>query len=200
MAPRTTFQGISHTSRQDRARRLLRLPRATAGQHIVRLAPVGSISDLLASASPPPPLLLIEHERGIWCGRFRISKGWVPSLPLRRKLALRAFVAFRVPQEARVLGAVDMEIRWIDRFETPVVGTDRTAVWRQPGELRPAAVSFGTLLCQARNKAGLTLREVSLLSEKISHHFKNKQICHRAEHAGTDCRRRTTRRPGTLKR
>ena len=137
---------------------------------IVRLTDAGPIADL--AERQRPPLLVIEHERGLWCGRFRVlDEGTL--VAASAKLAYSP-IGFRLPQEVRILGAVDMEIRWIHRFESPIVPPE-SAIWRQPGELTPMTGAFGALLRQARARAGLTLREASLLSQRISHHLNNQQ-------------------------
>ena len=137
---------------------------------VVRIVPTGAIEDL--AARKRPPLLLIEHERGLWCGRFRVSERGV-IVAASPKLAY-APIAFQIPQEARILGAVDMEIRRLDCFESPVVPPE-FAYWQQPRELTSTTVGFGNLLRKARVKAGLTLREASLLSQKIARYLRNEQ-------------------------
>lgn len=162
MEPRPLFAKIG---RQDS----YAFPELLPGS-IVSLTHAGAIADL--AGQQHPPLLLIEHERGLWCGRFRVSEEGI-IVAASAKLAY-APIGFRFPQEARILGAVDMEIRWIHRFESPMVPQE-SAIWRQPSELAPTTMSFGRLLRQARATAGLTLREASLLSLRISRHLNNVQ-------------------------
>jgi hypothetical protein len=137
---------------------------------IVRLTPASAVADL--AGRDRPPLLLIENERGLWCGRFRVSESGtiIASSP---KLAY-APIAFRSPQEAKILGVVDMEIRWIHRFESPVVPKE-FAAWRKPLELTPTTLHLGTLLRRARARAGLTLREASQLAQRISSDLSDEQ-------------------------
>jgi hypothetical protein len=119
-----------------------------------------------------PQLLLIEHERGLWCGRFHVSgEGIIHAAA--SELAY-AQIAFQCPKEARILGAVDMEIRWMHRFESPSVPAE-FATYRQPRTLEQVSLSPGVLVRRARSKAGLTLREASLLSRGVSQFFNDEQ-------------------------
>jgi transcriptional regulator with XRE-family HTH domain len=134
---------------------------------IVRLKPNGISPFVTGSAGPShPELLLIEDNRGLWCGRFHVSsegmvRGTAPELAY-------APVALRCPQEARILGRVDMEFRWLHRFERPDVPGE-LAWYRPPRTLESAASSLGVLIRRARTRAGLTLEGASLLSHKVAH-------------------------------
>lgn len=130
---------------------------------IVRVAPQPRAT--MAPDRGDPPLRLIEHERGLWCGRFHVSDDGT----IHAAAAELAYApsAFRVPLEARIVGVVDLEIRWLHRFEWPTVPRAFSR-YKAPKPLNRSAASFGILVRQARVNAGLTLEEASLLSQKIA--------------------------------
>jgi hypothetical protein len=119
-----------------------------------------------------PQLLLIEHNRGLWCGRFHVSGEGI-IYAAASELAY-AQIAFQCPQEARILGAVDMEIRCMHQFESPSVPAE-FATYRRPRALEHVSLSPGVLVRRARSKAGLTLREASFLSRRVSQFLKDEQ-------------------------
>jgi hypothetical protein len=118
----------------------------------------------------PPRLLLIEHDRGLWCGRFHVSHDGI--IHASASELAYAQIAFRCPEEVRILGTVDMEIRWMYQFKSPSVPLD-FARYRHPRMLEQQSLSPGVLVRGARSRAGLTLREASLLSRKVSQFFNN---------------------------
>lgn len=119
-----------------------------------------------------PQLLLIEHDHGLWCGRFHVSGEGI-IYAAASELAY-AQIAFQCPQEARILGAVDMEIRWMHRFESPSVPAE-FATYRQPRTLEHVSLSPGVLVRRARSRAGLTLQEASHLSRRVSEFLNDEQ-------------------------
>jgi hypothetical protein len=119
-----------------------------------------------------PQLLLIEHERGFWCGRFHVSQqGLVHAVA--PELAY-APIVFQCPREARILGAVDMELRWLDRFLTPRVPPEFATFSKPPVLVEPHSAP-GRLIRRARSRAGLTLREASQLSRDVSQRLRDKR-------------------------
>jgi hypothetical protein len=119
-----------------------------------------------------PQLLLIEHDSGMWCGRFHVSGNGI-IYAAASELAY-AQVAFQCPEEARILGVVDMEIRWMHQFESPSVPAE-FATYRQPRTLEQVSLSPGVLVRRARSRSGLTLREASFLSRKVSQFLNDEQ-------------------------
>ncbi|MGA7523743.1 MAG: helix-turn-helix transcriptional regulator [Acidobacteriaceae bacterium] len=119
-----------------------------------------------------PPLRLIEHERGLWCGRFHVSDDGA----IHAAAADLAYAqsVFRVPLEARIVGVVDLEIRWLHRFEWPKVPRAFSR-YQAPKPLNRSATGFGNLVRQARVRAGLTIEEASLLSQEIAKHLDRAQ-------------------------
>jgi hypothetical protein len=120
-----------------------------------------------------PPLLLIEHERGLWCGRFHVAAN--RCIHASASELSFAQVSFQSPQEATILGMVDLEIRWIHRFEKPRVPAE-FATWVRPRALPQAPVGLGALIRHARIHAGLTLREASLFSRQVSQLLNDQQF------------------------
>lgn len=130
---------------------------------IVRVIPQPQAA--MAPDRGDPPLRVIEHERGLWCGRFHISDDGT----IHAAAAELAYApsTFRVPLEARIVGVVDLEIRWLHRFDRPTVPRAFSR-YEAPKSLNGSAASFSTLVRQARARAGLTLEEASLLSHGIA--------------------------------
>ena len=60
------------------------------------------------------------------------------------------------------------------RFESPSVPAE-FATYRQPRTLEQVSLSPGVLVRRARRKAGLTLREASLLSRRVSQFLNDEQ-------------------------
>ena len=133
---------------------------------IVRLTPRDSLSVPLANvAGGRPQLLMVEHEGGLWCGRFDLSNDGI-LYSAASELAY-APVMLRYPQEARILGRVDMEIRWMHRLDSPRVPLE-LAGRHHPRILNVGTMDPGTLIRRARRKAGLTLEEASRLSRSVA--------------------------------
>jgi transcriptional regulator with XRE-family HTH domain len=133
---------------------------------IVRLRPKSRcplVTD--GAAGSHPELLLVEENRGLWCGRFYLSGNGI--LHAVAPEIAYAPIALKYPQEAKILGCVDMEIRWMHRFEKPIVPRD-LARHQPPQALESGASSLGVLLRRARTRAGLTLHEASLLCHRVA--------------------------------
>ena len=131
---------------------------------IIRLDPArAKVNSQLPSDRPP--LLVIEHDRGLWCGRFHVSGNGVVHAATA-ELAY-AQIAFQCPHEARIVGVADMEIRWINRFQSPKVPQE-LAIWQRPRTLTETPERLSVLIRRARGRAGLTLREASVLSQRVS--------------------------------
>ena len=78
-----------------------------------------------------------------------------------------AQVEFNVPQEARIIGAADLEIRNLLRPEPPAVPKEFAKRWR-PEVLSDAPSQLGPLLRQARLRMGLSFRAASAISREIA--------------------------------
>jgi hypothetical protein len=138
---------------------------------IVRVVPEPDHAEI--SPGPgAPPLRLIEHERGLWCGRFHLSADSI--LYAAAPELAYAQTALRIPQEALIVGVVDMEIRWLHRFPPPTV-PEAFSRYRNPAPLNRQLAGVGALLRKSRARAGLTLEGASLLSREVSLHLGHPQ-------------------------
>lgn len=109
-------------------------------------------------------LFLLEHGKGLFCGRIRRLRENV-IVPVGTKLAY-AQVELRLPADVRILGVVDLEIRSLLESADPEVPDDLARIWK-PKPLREAK-TFGQLLSRARMSARLSCREAAAISERIS--------------------------------
>ena len=133
---------------------------------IVRLRPV-SMDDLLQRprGEQSKGLILLEHAKGLCCCRIRIVG--------TRRIAMVATqmpyaqVEFNVPQEARIIGAADLEIRNLLRPEPPAVPKEFAKRWR-PEALSEVPSQLGPLLREARLRMGLSFRAASAISREIA--------------------------------
>ena len=96
---------------------------------IVRVRPI-SMDDLLQRprGEQSKGLILIEHARGLCCCRIRIVGA--QRIAIVATQMPYAQVEFNVPQEARIIGAADLEIRNLLRPEPPAVPKEFAKRWR----------------------------------------------------------------------
>lgn len=123
------------------------------------------------TVNPPPEsgvvshrIFLLEHSKGLFCSRVR----WLREnalVPVSTQLPY-AQVEMRLPVEARVLGAIDFEIRSLLEGANPNVPAHLARLWKP----LPLAEwrTFHQLLKQARSGANLSFRESEALSRRIS--------------------------------
>jgi len=110
-------------------------------------------------------LVLMEHRKGLCCCRIRlVRKG---RIALVSTLLPYAEIEFRVPEDARLIGLVDLEIRSLLEPEQALLGRDLERRWT-PHALSPEPSQLGPLLRQARVWAGLSFRAASALSRKVA--------------------------------
>ncbi len=120
-----------------------------------------------AGAAHAARFYLIEHEAGWTCSRI---------LPLGKdRLLLHcpecpyAECELRLGSSARILGAVDAEIRPLKpRFRRMPVAKPGTLQRSRPGAPLGSEMKLGDLLRQYRTRAGLSFREASALSREMS--------------------------------
>jgi transcriptional regulator with XRE-family HTH domain len=119
-------------------------------------------------------LFLIEHGRGLNCARLRVVGS--NRIALVASDAQSAGLEFKLGTEARILGVVDLELRFRPaagkRAASVLTNTEipsdlcepwnRTAIEMPTGRERPSA-----LLKKARLRAGLSFRSASKLSREI---------------------------------
>jgi hypothetical protein len=112
-------------------------------------------------------ILAIEHSRGIVCSRLRpagrgrvvLCSGQLPYAPVELQLGT----------EARILGAVDFEIRPLASLYAPEVSSSAARVWT-PAILKSPKPSGGVGDCIRRTRArsGLSFREASERTRDIA--------------------------------
>jgi len=108
-------------------------------------------------------MFLIEHSKGLCCCRLRIV-GDSLIVPVSAQLPY-AQIEFQLPQEARVIGVADFEIRPLVMSAEPEVSKELAKRWK-PRSLAPET-GLGRLLRNSRTKMDLSLREASLMSHRI---------------------------------
>jgi transcriptional regulator with XRE-family HTH domain len=114
-------------------------------------------------------LFLVEHSRGLNCGRLRVTApnriAFVTDNPSLAKLQLR------LGTEARILGVVDLELRFRPTEGIPAVPQivpNHAEQWN-PGRIAArAAERPGAFLAAARLRAGLSFRSASKLSRLVA--------------------------------
>ena len=110
-------------------------------------------------------LFLIEHANGLCCCRLQaVGKNRV--MPLSAELPY-AHVELRLPEEVRVLGVLDLEIRSLAKPEPPEVPKELAEYW-SPRTLVYEHVRLSHLLRRTRLRLGLSFRDVSALSRHIA--------------------------------
>ena len=111
-------------------------------------------------------LFLIEHAGGLCCCQLR-AVGSNRIIPASPQLPY-AQVELKVPDEARVLGVVDLEIRSLLDPRQPDVPMGLARHWR-PLPLEPYETRLSHLLRRARLRMGLSFRDASAMSRHIAH-------------------------------
>ena len=114
---------------------------------------------------PSPRLFLVEHSKGICCGR--LLRGHGRQITVISTHLPYAEIQLKLPREARILGAVDLEIRRLIPGEQPEVPADFAKRWK-PEPLDRQSHKIDRFLSSARLKAGLSLREASQLTREIA--------------------------------
>lgn len=109
-------------------------------------------------------IFLVEHSKGFFCSRLRVAGDGLV-MPVSAQLPY-AQIELRLPHEARLLGAVDLELRPLLKTEQPEVPKELAKHWN-PRPLPPAA-TLGQLLRSARAKMHFSLREASAISQRIA--------------------------------
>jgi len=133
---------------------------------IVRVRPM-SVDDLLqrSTGEQPKGLILFEHAKGFCCCRIRaLGAGRVAMVAAQMPYAQ---VEFNVPQEARIIGNADLEIRNLLRPQQPTVPQEFAKRWRP--EILPAMpTQLGSVLRRARLRMGFSFREASAMSREVA--------------------------------
>jgi len=116
-------------------------------------------------------LFLIEHSKGFYCCRLQVVEDRL-IVPVSTQLPYGR-VELQVPEEARNLGVVDLEIRSLVRPEHPEVAMDLARHWRPRALEEPS--KLGPLLRNSRMKMNLSLRDASALSRRAADLLRNEQ-------------------------
>ena len=109
-------------------------------------------------------IFLIEHSKGLFCCRLRAIGDRV-IVPVSTKVSY-AQVELRRPQEASLLGIVDLELRPLLMTNEPEVPKDLAKQWKPRPLFREGKV--GPMLRRARMTMHLSLREASGISSKVA--------------------------------
>lgn len=113
------------------------------------------------------PILAIESENGIVCGRIRWLHG--NRIVLCSRQLAYAPAEFKLGTEALILGRVDMEIRSAETRQLPEVQPSWRQITLRPSQ-RSAALTthIGELLRRARLRSGFSFREASERTAEIA--------------------------------
>ena len=133
---------------------------------IVRVNPAGKrevFQQLTAHGSGR--LSLIQHARGFSCCHIRLA-GQQRIATISSQLPY-AQMEFRVPEEARVIGVVDLELRSLLDPQMPSIPKALARRWK-PKLLAPDPARLGLLLRRARLEMGLSFRAAAALSRQVA--------------------------------
>jgi hypothetical protein len=110
-------------------------------------------------------LFLVEHGKGLCCCQIRsVAGGRIATISTQLPYAR---VEFKVPEEARIVGVVDLEIRSLQRPQQPSVAKELAKRWK-PEVLSPEPSQLGPLLRRARLRTGLSFRAASAVSREVA--------------------------------
>lgn len=110
-------------------------------------------------------LFLIQHDRGLKCCHIRVSgRGRIGTISDQLPYAR---MEFRVPDEARILGVADLEIRNLVAPRQPSVAKSLAKRWN-PDLLSADPSQLGPLLRRARIETGLSFRAAAEKSRELA--------------------------------
>ncbi len=143
----------------------LAFPELLAGS-IVRVRP-GTTGDMVGriSGEGSKNLFLVEHGKGLCCCQIRsVGGGRIATISTQLPYAQ---VEFKVPEEARLVGVVDLEIRSLLRPQQPAIAKELAKRWK-PEVSSPEPSQLGPLLRRARLRMGLSFRAASAISREVA--------------------------------
>ena len=143
----------------------LAFPELLAGS-IARVNP-GMTDDLLKqiSGEESKNLFLLEHGKGLCCCQIRaVGSGRIAAIS---KQLPYTQIEFKIPEEARLVGVVDLEIRNLLRPQQPGIAKDLAKRWK-PEVLSPEPSQLGPLLRRARLRMGLSFRAASAIAREVA--------------------------------
>lgn len=115
--------------------------------------------------NPSNRIFLVEHGRGLCCCRL-LAAGQNRILTVSTHLPYPQ-IEFQLQREARILGAVDFEIRSLIGVEQPDVPKELRKR-QNPVQLHRESTTLSQILRASRLKTGLSLRGASALSRRIA--------------------------------
>src|SRR4029077_7266776 len=121
----------------------LAFPDLLAGS-IVRVRPVRT-GDMVgrASGEGSKNLFLVEHGKGLCCCQIRtVAGGRIATISAQLPYAQ---VEFKVPEEARIVGVLDLEILSLLRPQQPTIAKELARRWK-PEVLSPEPAQLGAQL------------------------------------------------------
>jgi len=133
---------------------------------IVRVNPRNT-SEALKRINPQGSanLFLIRHAKGLCCCHIRAAgHGRIGTISTQLPYAE---MEFRVPEQARIIGPVDLEIRSLVGPQLPPVPKALAKRW-EPDALSPEPSQLGPLLRRARLEIGLSFRAASAMSRELA--------------------------------
>jgi hypothetical protein len=109
-------------------------------------------------------IFLIQHSKGYFCCRLRVIEDDL-IVPVSTQLSY-AQIELHIPDEAKVLGVVDLEIRPTLNVEQPEVPKELSKHWKPHAlTLKP---TLGHLVRSSRTRMNLSLREASTMTRQIA--------------------------------
>jgi hypothetical protein len=113
-------------------------------------------------------LFLVEHGNGFFCCHIRTARnGRIAIVSTQLPYAQ---VEFNLPEEARLVGVADMEIRNVQAPQQPRLAKELAKV-RRPESIYSAQPKLGSLLRNARLRMALSFRSASAISREIANLF-----------------------------
>ncbi|MGA7625681.1 MAG: hypothetical protein WB630_19100 [Candidatus Acidiferrales bacterium] len=109
---------------------------------------------------------LVEHAKGLVC--CRLSPAATNRITLCATELPYAQVELEPEREARVLGALDFELRFVDKSTSPQVPQDLGAFWRPLPLPFNSGRDFGQSILRGRIRAGLSLRAASARTRLVA--------------------------------
>lgn len=133
---------------------------------VIRADPRPAEAMLSGAANDAPDVFfLVEHDSGWTCSRLVLLGN--DRVLLRCPLRPSAWRELRIGKNARILGAVDAEIRPVAHLPEPLAPpATLRRMPRAPSSSEPA--SLANVLRRSRHRAGLSFREASSISRVIA--------------------------------
>jgi len=124
------------------------------------------------SAEGSADLFLIQHARGLSCCHIRIAgHGRIATISSQLPYAQ---VELGIPEEARILGVVDLEIRSLRGPQPPSVAKSLAKRWKSDA-LLPEPTQLGPLLRRARLQMGLSFRAAAAMSRELANRLEDER-------------------------